>query len=451
MKNKHEKILDYVSSPEETLDKQPNRVKKDGRRGLKAVLYNDKVIFAFSFILAFVIWLYVAVEKSPEVERTITGVPINVSTEHSVPEQLGLQAFTDGTPDMVDIKIKGRKFVIDQLKATDFTISAQTNLVDSVGYKSLMLKAETTSKLDFSIVSLSKNSINVYFDKFSEVELPLKAKLTTENGGALVAEGLMLGDAVFSNKTVSVSGAKTYINGIKTVFANYMVKEPLSATSTVNPTLSLESTVENKFIKINTGETALTMTLPVLKAVNLPTSVILKNAPTGFINNSSVYSVSPASVNVGIPVENVGKITSLSIGTLDFMEIDENKTQRSFDASQITDVKILDNIKIFKVNTNFGKIVSRTFDIPAENISITAQKEGFTSIITSNGITGVRIVGSEHAISGITEKAITVSLDLSNYSVVEGTQNVPVKIQINGTDSVWAYGKYTVSISSKAG
>lgn len=451
MKNKEEKIPDTANSFAESSDKQLDREKNDGRMGLRAILYNDKIIFLFSLVLAFIIWLYVAIEKSPEVERTITGIPVKVSTENSVPEQLGLQAFTDGDTDTVDVKIKGRKFIVDQLKATDFTVSAQTNLVDSIGYKSLLLKAETNSKLDFSIVSLSKASVNVYFDKFAETEIPLKAKLTSENGGKLVDDGLMLGDAVFSNKTVTVSGAKSYVSGIKNVIANYEVKEPLSATSTVNPTLSLESNSENKFVKINTGETALTMTLPVLKAVNLPTSVILKNAPTGFINNAAVYSVSPASVNVGIPVENVGKISSLSVGTLDFMEIDENKTQRSFEANKITGVKILDNVKLFKVNTNFGKIVSRTFDIPASNISITAQKDGFTSVITSNGITGVRIVGSEQALSGITEKAITVALDLSNYSVVEGNQNVPVKIQINGADSVWAYGKYTVSISSKAG
>lgn len=446
MKSKEKNLLNAVNSPEEI-----SRGKKDGRTGLRAALYNDKLIFIFSLVLAFIIWMYVAVEKSPEVEKTITGVSVKISTENSVPEQFGLQAFTEETADTVDVKIKGRKFVVDQLKATDFAVSAQTNLVDSIGYKSLLLKVETTSKLDFSIVSLSKNSINVYFDKFAEKELPLKANLTAENGGKLVVDELMLGDVIFSNKTVTVSGAKTYLSGIKNVVANYVIKEPLSSTSTVNPTLSFESISENKFVKINTGETALTMTLPVLKAVNLPTSVVLKNAPTSFINNPAVYTVSPSSVNVGIPVENVGKLNSLSVGTIDFMEIDENKIQRSFEASKITEVKILDDIKAFKVNTNFGKIVSRTFDIPAENISITAQKEGFVSDITSNGITGVRIVGSEQALSVITEKAITVALDLSNYSVVEGTQNVPVKIQINGADSVWAYGKYTVSISSKVG
>lgn len=93
-----------------------------------------------SLIVAFGIWIWVAIEKSPVVEVTISPVPVQIDMENSVPAQLNLQMFGQ-TEYYVDVTVSAKRFVASTLTASDISVTAQTNYVDSAGTKSLQLRA----------------------------------------------------------------------------------------------------------------------------------------------------------------------------------------------------------------------------------------------------------------------------------------------------------------------
>ena len=66
-----------------------NKDKKANVKGLRSLLYNNKFVLLLSVILAFGIWIWVSIEKSPEVEVTISSVPVKIDMDNSVPAQLG--------------------------------------------------------------------------------------------------------------------------------------------------------------------------------------------------------------------------------------------------------------------------------------------------------------------------------------------------------------------------
>ena len=41
------------------------------------------------------------------------------------------------------------------------------------------------------------------------------------------------------------------------------------------------------------------------------------------------------------------------------------------------------------------------FSVPAANVTITGQKQGYNSVVTSNGISGVKLIGPADSISKI--------------------------------------------------
>ena len=81
-------------------------------------------------------------------------------------------------------------------------------------------------------------------------------------------------------------------------------------------------------------------------------------------------------------------------GTVDFSELDAGYNVFNFKASDITEYTITNSKTRFKVTINMSGKTSATFTVPAENISISAQKDGFSSVVIPSSITNVRVVGT---------------------------------------------------------
>lgn len=436
------------------MKKNLNETFADNRRkkpnASSGIIHNNKLIALISLVLAFAIWIWVAIEKSPVVDVTISGVPVQIEMENSVPAQLNLQMFGQ-TEYYVDVTVTGKRFVVSTLTAEDITVAAQTNYVDAAGNKSLQLKAsvaETTSK-DFEITGLSQNYIDVFFDTYKETEFAIESRILAPND-KIVIDDCLIGSVVFSQNTVMVSGPSSEVNKLSGVVAEVAIDAPLSSTTTLQPTIKLQTesgeSVSN--VSVNTGDTAITMTIPVLKKVVLPTTVTFRNAPAGYLNAEVPVTVSPSSIEAAVPIEKLEEIKSISVGTVDFAELNSGYNVFYFRATEITEYKVIDNSTRFRATINMSGTTSAVFTIPAENISITAQKAGFSSAVLTKSIENVRVIGTADEIAALTNDRIYAEVDLSEYDVTAGEQTVPARVTIKGNTKSWASGSYTVRIQS---
>ncbi|MBR0541428.1 MAG: hypothetical protein IJK26_04390 [Clostridia bacterium] len=425
-------------------------LKKRLRFSLSSLFNNNKFLLVFSFIVSFTLWLWVSVEKSPVVEEVIASVPVRIDLEDSIPSQLGLQVFGN-TDYKVDVTVSGKKFIVSTLTADDIKVAAQTNYVDSAGNKTLTLKATNNSNKDFEIKALSQNYIAVYFDTLKESEFALEPNVLSDVE-KLVIDECVLGEPILSRNTVSVSGPASEVNKITGAVATYTITKTLDTTTTVTPEIELSgaASLQVSNTTINVGETEITMTLPVLKTVNLPTTVTLKDAPAGYLAGNIGLSVYPASVNVGVPVEQLDQIKEISVGTVNFNEINSGNNTFKFSADSITDYKINDNVKNFRATVNVGDVTSATLSIPSANITISKQNDKFQSTVSSQSINSVRILGPAEEIAGLNAQEVFAELDLSTVELTEGTNSVPVKITVKGLSHCWAYGEYTAYVNSTA-
>lgn len=412
------------------------------------LINNNKLMMLLSLIVAFGIWIWVAIEKSPVVEVTISSVPVQIDMENSVPAQLNLQMFGQ-TEYYVDVTVSAKRFVASTLTASDISVTAQTNYVDSAGTKSLQLRATAANSKDFEITGLSQNYIDVYFDTYKEAEFAIEPRIVAPDEGSVI-EGCTLGDPVFSRSTVVVSGPATEVNTVTGVVAEVVLDAPLSATTTLQPELRLQTDANETLsnVQINAGDSEVTMTIPVLKTVVLPTTVTFRNTPAGYLNDDIPFTVSPSSVEASIPIEQVDVVTAISVGTLDFSELDIGYNRFVFEAADITDYIVTDNTTRFRVTVDMRGSTSASFTVPENNVSIIAQKEGFASTVVPASIENVRVIGTPEEIAALTNDMLYVELDLSDYDIQVGEQTVQVNVIVRGNTKAWASGTYTVRIQS---
>lgn len=431
-----------------------NNAKKTAEKSASGVfrnlIYNNKLAMLFSLILAFGIWIWVAIEKSPVVEITVSAVPVKIDMENSVPAQLHLQTF-GRTEFYVDVTVTGKRFVVSALTPEDLTVTAQTNYVDSAGTKSLQLKATANDSRDYEIQRISQNYIDVYFDTYKEAEFAIEPRILAPDDKTVV-DGCILGSVLFSKNTVVVSGPSAEVNKVTGVIAETSVSAPLSATTTVQPEIKLQTDGQEtlSYVELNTGESTVTMTMPVLKKVVLPTSVTFKNAPGGYLNGDVPVTVSPSQIEAAVPIEKVGELKSISVGTVDFAELDSGYNTFNFKASDITEYTVVDSSARFRVTVNMTGTVTAAFSVSAQNIAVTAQKDGFHSAVLTRGIENIRVIGTAEEIAALTNDMLYAEVDLSDAEITEGEQTVKARIVIKGSSKAWASGTYTVRIQTTA-
>ena len=424
-----------------------DKTKNKSHFSLSALFDNNKFVFVFSLVAAFSIWLWVSVNKSPVVENVIASVPVTIDVTESLPSQLGLQAFGN-TEFSVDVTVSGKKFVVSELTSDDVKVKAQTNYVDSAGNKTLTLKAENASGKEFNIVSLSQNYISVYFDTLKETEFAVETNLSSDLENT-VPEGCILGTPILSKNTVVVSGPANEVSQITGIVASYKVTEQLTGTKTVTPALEFTgaSAMQLTNVSINTDGTNVTMTLPVLKEVTLPTAVTYKNAPADVLSGNVNIAITPAEVTLGIPVEQIAQTKEIVVGSIDFTQINTGNNYFEFDADEITDYDFDDSVKQFKVVIKMNDCDSKSLNIPAENITLSKENSQFISVVKTQSINNVRVIGPKQDIADITADKLSVSLDLSEVELKKGANTVPVTVTIKENTTCWVYGEYSVTIN----
>lgn len=245
---------------------------KKKKISFKNLIYDNRFVLALSIIAAVIIWIVVAIQASPEDDRIIKDVPVKIEISNNV-SNLGLQMFgnTDFT---VEVKVHGKRYEVAEsvLTKDDISVVAKTNYVDSTGSQTLKLEvtAKDPSKADYEIVSLSQDSINVYFDYYKEGEYTLQPDVVYD-GASYVTNGLIAETPVLSANTVKLSGPVTEMAKIKKVVARVTLNKKISATTTLDAEIIPLSEYGGKlqYITVNDGLADITMTLPIYQRAEL--------------------------------------------------------------------------------------------------------------------------------------------------------------------------------------
>ncbi len=430
----------------------------DKKTKLHSMLESNKFALAFSFVLAFVIWISVAMVFSPQTQRVIEDVPVKIVMENSVPEKFGLQLFGQ-TEFFVDVTITGKRYVVGakNVNADSIEVIAETGYVDSAGKKTLDLRAslvDTTA--DYKIEAISADYIEAYFDEYKEAKFPIELKLDYD--GEIISEGYIQGEPIITIdsetvKEVKITGAAQQINRIKNVFAYVELKEPLTETMVLDTEVvpTDEYGTSLKYIKIN-GEDTLNaiVTIPVLKTGELNTGVDFSGVPSMYVINPLQTDIYPARVVVGMPADTLEDTSVLTLDEIPFSSLDAKQNVFVFlkDDVENSNRKILDEVNEFKVLIDLSHLSKKKIEISTQNIEL-LNKDAAKDISFRNRTLTVDVVGPADALENITADDIIAQINLSNINMVDGVNEVEVKASLKNSVTSWVFGTYKTALLVK--
>lgn len=418
---------------------------------LKNLIYDNRFVLVLSVVAAIIIWMVVAIQASPEDDRVIKDVPVKIEISNTV-SNLGLQMFGN-TEFTVDVKVHGKRYEVAEsvLTKDDITVVAKTNYVDSTGSQTLKLEVSPTDpeKANYEILSMSQDTVNVYFDYYKEGEYTLSPDIIYDyDGSSYVADGFTDDTPVLSANTVKLSGPATEMNKIQKVVARVTLKKPLSATATLETEILPLSEYGGKlqYITVNDGIADITMTLFVYQQAELPTTVTFKNAPVSYVSSPPEFKCSPAKVKVLMDAATLSSLNELSVADIDFYQLKAGENKITVDLTKLTGVKkVIGGDNMLTVTINMKGVTDKTSVVEAANISFINVPDGYKAVVTQSEIKSVEVVGPKSSLDKITAEQLFAEVDLSNVdpSATHGT--ALARAYVKGSTNCWVHNRYKVS------
>lgn len=419
---------------------------KNKKFRISDLFYNNRFLMVFSVVAAVLIWLVVAVEFSPEVSVTVKNVPVVVDYTN-IKTSFGLDPFGE-TQYTVDVTVKGKKIVVeaDDL-ADDLNVYANINYVNAEGTYNLHLNCESKSaRPEYEIVSLSDDSVDIYFDYMKQKEFTVKPVI--EGVSEIVPDGYFTGEFIYpETNVIRVSGPETEVNKIDNIIATASLSEQISHNTTLEAVISAETSDGSalKYTTFNKQNDKIHITVPVYKLAELKTSVSFINKPANYVESVPFkVTVSPEQAVFGVPESKLETMDSFEIASIDFSKLDVGINTFTVSASDITGAVTTDGTEEFKATVTLDGMDKKIFGIP-EEIGFVNGDDGMNAQISDLDFIQITVVGPEDVVANLTDADIALCADLKDVDpTTTGKVTVPVSLM---DSSCWILGDYHAEIN----
>ncbi|MDE6469913.1 MAG: hypothetical protein K2L19_02705 [Eubacterium sp.] len=414
---------------------------------IRKLIYNDKYLIIISVVLAIVIWVTTSMNLSPETTKTIT-VPVSVDFTGTAAEQLGIKCFGEESVD-VDVTVTCKKYLAKDITADDLNVYLQTNTVTSNGNYDVPITVEARDNSDFKITSYYPTVYRAYFDVEAEKVMDIDIRYTKED---FIEEGYTMGVPMLSESSVKIKGPNTFVTQVAEVVATVNVDENLKTTTSMDITpVALDANGSKvSYIKLETVSNNLTVTIPVLKEMELDVATNFVGKP-GKINISD-FDVSYSVNRVSAGVLEDANITQAVIGNIDFSKLRPGENKFTFNVESLDSLVILDSIDEIEASVTVpDDYIEKTLWVNVNNVTVSNVPDSYNAKATALSSYSITLVGREEDLENISAANIKLTVDLSSLNkdddIKTGISSYPVSAVIDNSDTCWVYGDYTASVN----
>lgn len=420
--------------------------KKKNKFSIRKLIYNDKYLIIISIVLSIVVWVATSMNLSPETSKTIT-VPVAVDFTDTAADQLGIKCYGDDSID-VDVTISCKKYLAKDITADNINVSLQTNVVTSSGNYDVPIKVDTNENADFKVTSYYPTVYKGYFDVEDEKVLDVDIKYAKED---FIEKGYTMGQPLLSESTVTVKGPRSYVSQVTSVSATVNIEEKLKATKSMDLVANALDSYGSKvnYVSIETGGENLTITIPVLKEMELGVTANFIGKPSKVDVNSFGVSYSINKVNAGVLED--AKITEAVIGSIDFSRMRSGANKFSFNVESLDSLVILDPVREIDVTVSVpSDYTEKTVAVNSSNVKIINAPDGYDASLVGISTGTVIVVGTEANLENISSSDISLVVDLSSIDekdVQTGAASYKITTALSNSDTCWIYGDYTANVN----
>ena len=418
----------------------------------KKIFGNRIVLFALSFCISFVAWLWMNATNTEVRPRTLVDVPIQIQVSDAAQEE-GIKVFSQSYT-TADVSLTGSSVVLNKITADDLTVVAtlspnSTKLTGNT-LASDTIKLSVVKKdgglSDYEISSINPETITVGYDKYKEVTFKVENNIsvtTSQNYYSTTPE--------ISVENITVSGPESSVNRVAKITASRDFAEPLTSSQSFTCKLTAldedgkEIDLDSNYLTLSTTECEVDVTVLSKKTVDLKVNTI--NMPEGF--SDSRITIEPETIDIAGEESVISQYKEIALpDTIDFSTINTKNTSFTMEIPIPSSVKNVSNVDEVTVTINLNGFKEKTITVPASRISFSNVPSGKEATLVPKSIK-VTVVGSSAQINSIDADSISGTIDLAKITTSNGNTDATVTFNISdsASSSCWAYGKYTAQVT----
>lgn len=173
---------------------------------------NRMATIIFSIIIAVIIWFVISITIYPTTPVTVNHIPLVVSLDGTAAEADGYSMINCDVEE-VSVKIEGNRSKVGTLDKDNLIAYAEIPNITTAGTKNLSIAVKSVDGTEFTVKSISPQTVNVKFDKIKTVTLDVVPDLTNIESvkGCIINKD----DVAVTPATIDVTGPEQLVGQMK--------------------------------------------------------------------------------------------------------------------------------------------------------------------------------------------------------------------------------------------
>ncbi len=394
---------------------------------MKQKLLNNIGIKILSAIVAVVLWVLVVNVDDYMVTKTISGIAVTVKNEDTITELNKVYELDgDGT---VAIVVKGPRSKVEGLTAQDFNATVDLSQLSLTNAVQVTVTPKKSALKGHLTISCTTSQVSVKLENRKEVQLPIT--VVTEGSPA---EGYAVIGKSTTPNMVTISGAESVVNRVKTVQVKVDVNNAAKDVSVVASLVYLNSDgekVSQKRIQSNVED--VDATVEIVRTKEIPVNITTDGeVAMGYAVKEVLYQ--PTKILVAGREDALKKIDALEIKGVRIAGF--TKTEEiAVNISEYlpSGVLIADDSEQIMIQIVVEPVVSKDMMVSAGNISMKGLADGLKCAIIKIDNPAVTAKGLQDLLDKLILTDLDLHVDLTGYE--PGEYAIPVQFnEIDGAD-----------------
>lgn len=403
------------------------------------------VSMAVALLASLCLWIYVVTVVNQEVSNEpINDVPITFMGADQIRADSNL-VITDGADTTVDLRVTCSRSTLKKLSASNISLVVDVSRIKEPGTYTMDYSMSFPSGVANSDVKAVGTPTSVTFtvERFSSKTVSVRGILD-----GTVQDGYYAASMECNPNEVLLEGPESVISQVS--YAQVILKQDnLSQTvlqscpvtlidDNGEPLDSSNVTISANGVPVD----AIEVRQPVLQMKEIPIVVEFRDGG-GVTADDMNWSCEPNTITVAGEPELLEKTNQLTITQVDLAQLIDPIAQDMPVTlpNGLVNVAELESVFV-DVSVNTSRIASKTLRVT--DIVTANEPAGYTVNVMTMQLT-VTVRGPIDQVNSLSEDDVWAVIDASNLR--EGTQSVPVTIEVGGSGSVAAIGQYSAAVS----
>lgn len=393
---------------------------------MKKVLTRNIPLKILSFLLAIVLWVVIMNIDDPYITKTFDNIPVIEKNADIFSNISTLYEVESGST--VSVKVRGRRLVLDDMKASDFEATADFKEMSRVNAVPIRVAVKEPNKYrNADIEFIDQNDMmTLSLEEADSQTFRVNVKTIGE-----AKEGYYVTDLVANPNIIEISGSKKQVAKIKEVIVEVSVDQMSDTFDTITSPKVLDENgypVDDAKLQFQTKDIAVQTTVLPTKEIGI---IVSKEGNPFFGYSFIKMEHEPKVVTIAGTQEDLDDIGYITIP----FNLDQSKEtlrdtkylENYLDTSKYTIVGDGNSVAITAI---IEELESKDITILPSQITMENMSPDYEAEIHTPGNIILHVMGPIEKLNGITVDSLNPTVDLGDYDT--GTYSITINCTLEG-------------------